>query len=75
MHAYFGNPIIPGTLGNPTEGIKGLLTFNSRPRRLNETNTWFNEKHLEESNQTKGVCFLGHYFSLEKYKKYGLMIE
>jgi hypothetical protein len=30
MQAYFGNPVMPGTLGKPIEGIKGLLTFNSR---------------------------------------------
>ena len=28
MQAYFGNLIMPGTLGEPIGGIKGLLTLN-----------------------------------------------
>ena len=73
MHAYFGNPIMPGTLGKPTGVIKGLLTYkfyfkNAFETRLHEINTYGTLKN-------KCSVLSWSLFSLKSYKKYRLTFK
>jgi hypothetical protein len=65
MQAYFGNPIMPGTLGEPIGRIKSLLTLNlrlhTRQGRLNETSTYASLKKILKNSKQMECAFLPFY--------------